>query len=435
MPAETGAAIRETLLKASTLLYLFRALADCVAPEQKRMIELPIIRLANDVTGTDGGFVVLASEGKPLAAMARERDFPDLATIVERARSSGITYRDEVTAAPLTVRGQVEGVIGLMGRDCSEMLGAIVTLASSALESAREYETLRVENTILRSQTPTADPGIIGASPGIVNLKALIERVAPREASVLILGESGTGKELIARAIHARSPRAGGPFIAINCAALTETLLESELFGYERGAFTGALAQKKGKLEMAEGGTVFLDEIGELAVALQAKILRVLQERTFERVGGTHTLKLDIRLIAATNRDLGAEAKSGSFRLDLYHRLSVVPLRAPALRDRPEDIPVLARHFLTLAALRCGRRVSGISPEAERCLLRYNWPGNVRELQNAIEHAAILGSSDRLLPEDLPDTILEAAEPTDLDSTYHASLGEARRETVIRAWK
>jgi transcriptional regulator with GAF, ATPase, and Fis domain len=251
---------------------------------------------------------------------------------------------------------------------------------------------------------------------------------------VLILGESGTGKELVARTIHMHSRRSARPFVAINCAALSETLLESDLFGHERGAFTGAVAQKKGKLEMAEGGTVFLDEIGELAPGLQAKLLRVLQERTFERVGGTQTLPLDIRLLAATNRDLSAEATGGHFRLDLFHRLNVIALKAPPLRERMGDIPLLTAHFMKVAAARCGRRLEGATEECLRCLTRYPWPGNIRELQNAIEHAAILGSSEWLKPEDLPETVLEAADPADLASPYHAALGEARRDCVIKAW-
>jgi two-component system response regulator HydG len=250
-----------------------------------------------------------------------------------------------------------------------------------------------------------------------------------------VLGESGTGKELVARAIHDLSPRAHRPFVAINCAALSESLLESELFGHERGAFTGAIAQKKGKLEMAEGGTVFLDEVGELAPGLQAKLLRVLQERTFERVGGTHTIALDIRLIAATNRDLASEEKRGGFRLDLYHRLNVVALKTPPLRERGEDILLLARSFLETAAARCRRRVAGIKAETEKILIRYPWPGNVRELQNAIEHAVILGTSECILPEDLPESVLAAIAPADLPGVYHAALGETRRDCIIRAWQ
>src|SRR5207253_4817365 len=251
------------------------------------------------------------------------------------------------------------------------------------------------------------DSGIVGESPAIVKLLQMIARLAPRDTSVLILGESGTGKELVARALHRQSPRAAKPFAAINCAALTETLLESELFGHEKGAFTGAVAQKKGKLEAAEGGTVFLDEVGELAAPLQAKLLRVLQEREFERVGGTRPIKLDIRLIAATNVDLNEASRTGKFRQDLYYRLNVVSLEVPPLREHPQDIPLLAAYFIARYSEKVNRRVAGISPKARTCLLHYSWPGNVRELENAIERAVVLGSTELILPEDLPDSILE----------------------------
>ena len=223
--------------------------------------------------------------------------------------------------------------------------------------------------------------------------------------------------------------------MAINCAALSEALLESELFGHEKGAFTDAVAQKKGKLEMAEGGTVFLDEIGELAPALQAKLLRVVQQREFERVGGTRTLKLDVRLIAATNRDLSTEVHRGNFREDLYHRLNVVALHVPPLRDHPEDIPALARHFLDQAAVRCRRRVSAVSPQAERYLMSYSWPGNVRELENAIERAVVLGQSDVLLPEDLPETVLESANVPEVPGALQSSVTESKRQSIVEAWR
>src|SRR5471030_1398128 len=262
----------------------------------------------------------------------------------------------------------------------------------------------------------------------------MVARLAPQDTSVLILGESGTGKELVARALHRKSPRAAKPFAAINCAALTETLLESELFGHVKGAFTGAVAAKKGKLEAAEGGTVFLDEIGELAPSLQAKLLRVLQQREFEHVGGTRTLKLDVRMVAATNRDLQAEVRAGSFREDLYHRLNVVTLRVPPLRDRPGDIPALARYFLDRAAARCHRRVGAISPEAERYLTNYSWPGNIRELENAIERAVVLGTSDLILPEDLPETILEKAAPAGAPAeAFHDAVRESKKQLIIGA--
>jgi transcriptional regulator with PAS, ATPase and Fis domain len=261
-----------------------------------------------------------------------------------------------------------------------------------------------------------------------------IERLAPQDSTVLILGESGTGKEMVARTLHRRSRRRDGPFVAINCAALSAALLESELFGHEKGAFTGAIELKKGKLELAKGGTVFLDEIGELAPELQAKLLRVLQEREFERVGGTKTLGLDIRLIAATNRDLAAEVKRRAFREDLFHRLNVIAVRTPPLRDRREDIAELARHFLARASARCGRSVRGISIQAERQLAAYNWPGNVRELENAIERAVVLGVSDEIQPEDLPESVLESAGPPDLAGAYQLSVGDAKRECILRAW-
>jgi Nif-specific regulatory protein len=261
-----------------------------------------------------------------------------------------------------------------------------------------------------------------------------ISRVAARESTVLIWGESGTGKELVARAIHANSGRADKPFVAINCAAITETLLESELFGHEKGAFTGAVAQKKGKLEAADGGTVFLDEIGELAVPLQAKLLRVLQEREFERVGGTRSIKVDIRLIAATNRDLKEAARTGSFRQDLFYRLNVVSLRMPALRERKEDIPLLANFFAVRFGEKVKRRVAGISAKARACLLRYQWPGNVRELENAIERAVVLGSTDLILAEDLPEAILEeTATEGEPVTALHEGLLRAKKELIERA--
>jgi transcriptional regulator with GAF, ATPase, and Fis domain len=258
------------------------------------------------------------------------------------------------------------------------------------------------------------------------------------DTTVLIRGESGTGKELAAQAVHTNSPRRERPFVAINCAALTETLLESELFGHERGAFTGALAQKKGKLEVADGGTLFLDEVGELAPVLQAKLLRVLQEREFERVGGTKTIRVDVRLVAATNRDLEEAVRRGSFRQDLYYRLNVVAFEMPSLRERREDIALLASYFASRYAARFKRKVTGIAPEARELLTSYDWPGNVRELENAIERAVVLGSTERVLPEDLPESIHEAAPASDATAAppvtkYHDALREAKKQLLLRA--
>jgi Nif-specific regulatory protein len=319
-----------------------------------------------------------------------------------------------VLAVPLEVRGKVLGVMYLEAsspgsRFDSDLLQVATTLGNItalAIENARHLERLDGENRRLHEEL-SIHHSMVGESKAMREVYEFVSRVAGRDSTVLISGESGTGKELVARAVHMNSHRVDKPFVAINCAAITETLLESELFGHERGAFTGAVAQKKGKLEVAEGGTVFLDEIGELALAMQAKLLRVLQEREFERVGGTRPIKLDVRLIAATNRDLKEASRTGTFRSDLYYRLNVVSLQMPALRERREDIPLLAAFFAAQHGEKVKRRVAGISPEAQACLTRYDWPGNVRELENAIERAVVLGSTEVILAEDLPDSILE----------------------------
>jgi Nif-specific regulatory protein len=261
-----------------------------------------------------------------------------------------------------------------------------------------------------------------------------LARVAPSDSTVLIEGESGTGKELVAKALHRNSPRATKPFVAINCAAIPETLLEDDLFGHERGAFTGAATQKKGRLEVADGGVVFLDEIGELAPALQVKLLRVLQEREFDRVGGTHPIKVNIRLIAATNRDLEDAVRKGEFRQDLYYRLAVVKMTMPPLRERREDIPMLTRHFLQKYAMRCRVKAKPISREAMAALVHYEWPGNVRELENAIERSLVMGSSDMVLLEDLPESLLEQNAPEDItEGKYHGSVKELKKQLILDA--
>src|SRR3989441_4901635 len=231
---------------------------------------------------------------------------------------------------------------------------------------------------------------IIGNSSALESVLEQVERVAPTDSTVLIQGETGTGKELIARAIHNLSARCGRPFIKLNCAAIPFDLLESELFGHEKGAFTGAIAQKTGRFELADKGTLFLDEVGDIPLELQAKLLRVLQEQEFERLGSNRTHKVDVRLIAATHRDLPAMVRQGAFRDDLFYRLKVFPITVPALRQRTEDIPRLVRHFATLYAQRMNKRIDGIPPETMEALVRYEWPGNVRALQNFIERAVIL---------------------------------------------
>lgn len=277
---------------------------------------------------------------------------------------------------------------------------------------------------------------MVGESPAIERVLDFIARVAPLDSTVLIAGESGTGKELAARALHENSPRAAKPFVAINCAALTETFLESELFGHERGAFTGAIALKKGKLEMAEGGTLFLDEVGELAPPLQGKLLRVLQERVFERLGGTRAIQADLRLITATNQDLEAAVREGAFRQDLYFRLRVLSVVMPPLRERREDIPLLANYFRMQHSGRLKRRVMGISAAARECLMRHDWPGNVRELESAIESAVALGSTEMILPEDLPESVLPTqAVPGGALPLFNQALIDTKRELILKAYE
>jgi len=263
---------------------------------------------------------------------------------------------------------------------------------------------------------------IIGNSPAIREMVRMILKVAPTAHTVLILGESGTGKELVAREIHRHSPRHNQPFLAVNCASLTESLLESELFGHEKGAFTDAHQQKKGLFERADHSTLFLDEIGDTSLAMQAKILRALQEREIMRVGGTETIKVDVRIIAATNRNLDQLMQEGKFREDLYYRLKVIPIVCPPLRDRKEDIEELAMHFMRKAGLASGREVRGISPEALEALKAFHWPGNVRQLEWAIERAVVLGESSRVELEDLPPEILLTREETSPGETRAAAV-------------
>jgi formate hydrogenlyase transcriptional activator len=272
-------------------------------------------------------------------------------------------------------------------------------------------------------------PGIIGASASLADVMERIACVAPTKATVLITGETGTGKELIARAIHAASPRAKRPLVRVNCAALPEGLLASELFGHERGAFTGAVERRKGRFELASGGTIFLDEIGELSPAMQVALLRVLQEGEFERVGGTETLKADVRVVVATNRNLDEAVRDGSFRSDLLFRLNVVPILVPPLRGRGNDVRLIAEHYVRHYARKFGKRITGLSPRALVALEAYPWPGNVRELQNVVERAVILASGELLQPADLELPGVSAAR-----SAAGESSGErARIEEALRA--
>ena len=301
------------------------------------------------------------------------------------------------------------------------------------VENALAMTRLKEENASLRGLVQQ-NHEMIGTSGAMVRLTEQILMVAPTNASVLITGENGTGKELVARSVHFHSQRREKPFIEINCAAIPEELIESELFGHERGAFTGAVAQKKGKFDLADGGTLFLDEIGDMSLKTQAKVLRILQEKKFERVGGTRTLEVDVRIVAATNKLLEEEIRNGSFREDLYYRLNVVPFKVPPLRERREDIPMLAEHFLEAFCRREGRDLKMIVPEAMEQLKRYDWPGNVREPKNIVERLVIMTPGRTVSLNHLPDYLREESSGREqgggrLDSVLElSSLREAREE-------
>jgi len=300
----------------------------------------------------------------------------------------------------MTAYGSVETAVDAMKAGASDYVLKPFTMAEMNLVINKELDVQKVrdENRSLREALGKRYhfQNIVGRSKKMQEVLALVERVAPTNSTVLIGGESGVGKDLIARAIHQNSRRASGPFIKVNSTAIPDTLFESELFGYERGAFTGALTGKPGKFELADKGTLFLDEIGDVPAPIQVKLLRVLQEREFERLGGTKTLKVDVRLIAATNRDLRAALEEGTFREDLYYRLNVVPIDIPPLREHKEDIPDLANHFLDRFSRENGKAMQGITPAAMNVLTDYHWPGNARQLENSIERAVALSSGSAI---------------------------------------
>jgi two-component system response regulator HydG len=345
-------------------------------------------------------------------------------TLVENAQSvsnciSGIDPADKIGILPVRHENQLFGALLIACRkDCRcvtqdlEVVDLLLSQTAGVIRRAarQEEEILQLKNQMKKSAEYS---GLIGKDPRMQSIYRLIENVAATDATILIQGESGTGKELVARAIHQQSARKNGPFVVINCSAYPSTLLESEIFGHEKGAFTGAVRQKPGRFEQANGGTVFLDEIGEISPSAQIKLLRVLQSRKFERVGGEKTLEVDVRVLAATNKNLIEQVNGGGFREDLFYRLNVIPIDLPPLRKRRNDIPLLARHFLAKFVEVQKKPIQDFSAEAMRLLLNHHWPGNVRELENSVEHAIVLCKEDRIEPADLPEIILEAgaAEP------------------------
>lgn len=357
------------------------------------------------------------------------------------AHSLKIADVHSLLAVPIILHGDVSGVLYLdttnsairFDEDHLHLTASIATMAALALNNTQQREWLEKETERLKEEIKIRY-NMIGESSAMQQVYKFIEKVARSDSTILLHGESGTGKELVAHAIHINSDRASSPFMIVNCATLTETLLESELFGYEKGAFTGAENQKKGKLEVADKGTVFLDEVGELPANLQSKLLRVLQNHSFERVGGTRTVNVDIRFVAATNKNLEQCVKDGTFRQDLFYRLNVINVKLPSLRERIEDIPLLANYFVSQFSKKSKKRVRGISAEARNCLVTYDWPGNVRELENAIERSIVLGNTDMILAEDLPESIVASSlEITDQITNYHKAVTEARKKIVLQA--
>jgi len=456
LTAPSATADLQALLRISTMLHSFHAIYRGRGSSARRTLEKHLLSLVLEVIPASRGAILLYEDGldEPSSLSIEDHEAgPHRPVAINRnlvtrvlTEACGLLVEDapakaaqSLVLAPLVIRGRACGVIYLEGSTFREthlqLLVAISQIASMAMENAFQLEWLGAENERLETELHP-DHHMIGDSAPLRELQRNIARAAQTNSTVLIQGETGTGKELTARAIHQNGSRAGHPFVAVNCAALSETLLESELFGHEKGAFTGAVAQKKGRLEIANGGTVFLDEIGEMPSPLQVKMLRVLQEREVERVGGTQPVKLDIRLIAATNRNLEEEVRAGRFRQDLYYRLNVVTLKTPALRDRPSDILPLAMHFAVKFGRQCSRRITGISPEVHPYLLRYDWPGNIRELENAIERAVVLGSGDMIELEDLPESIRETAHSAGVSRAVplQGAIDDAKRQAIAQAF-
>jgi DNA-binding NtrC family response regulator len=362
-----------------------------------------------------------AANGSDALKALNDRPYSVIVTDLKMPRVDGLQLLEEVQKRRLpadviitTGFGTVEQAVQAMRMGAVDFLTKPINLEHLRLviQRALRERALQDEVTALREKLHEqyAFHTILSKSPRMHDVFELISHVAQTISTVLIFGETGTGKELVARAVHEASPRRSNPFVAVNCAALPESLLESELFGHEKGAFTSAVGQRKGRFELAHGGTIFLDEIGEIPLPMQAKLLRVLQERRFERVGGTQTVDTDVRVIAATNRDLLKLAKDGKFREDLYYRLNVVKIDLPPLNERPEDIPLLAAHFAQKFS-HPGASPKTISPEAMELLLQHRWPGNIRELENAIERATVTSRDDVIRPENLPAEILKPNRP------------------------
>ncbi len=389
-----------------------------------------------------------ADDGLKAIQKVREQPFDLILMDIRMIKVSGLealaeikAYNPAIPVIIMTAYSSVETAVEALKKGAYDYLTKPLDFDELrlAMERAMDHSQLKEENRFLRESLGSHfDRGnIIGRSPSMVRLFETVAQVAASEATVLITGESGTGKELIAGAIHFNSPRKERPFIKMNCASVTETLLESELFGHEKGAFTGAYRRKEGRFYQADGGSLFLDEVGEMSLSMQVKLLRVLQEMEITRVGGEEVIKVDVRVIAATNKDLIQEIETGRFREDLYYRLNVINLSVPPLRDRKEDIPILAQHFLTVFADKNQKKIKGLTPQAMDRLLKYQWPGNVRELMNAVERAIVLSRSEYLDEEELAllnvgEPSRENAVPTGHEVLANLPLDEVEKATIIK---
>lgn len=425
--------------------------------DEYKFMKKPTILIADDEKNTREGLaralqrsyeVVLAEDGRRALEILETQPVDIVLSDVRMPGMDGLTLLSRALARQpqplvilLTAYGTVETAVEAMKHGAYDFLTKPVNLDQLELklkQALRSHE-VEGENRALREQLDAKFglENILGHSPVMQEVFDTIRQVAPTRATVLIEGESGTGKELVARAIHQIGPRAQGPFIPVHCAALSKTLLESELFGHEKGAFTGATERRQGRFEMADGGTLFLDEIGEIDSAVQVKILRVLEEHKFERVGGSEMLEVDVRLLAATNRDLRKMVEEGKFREDLFYRLYVVNIHLPPLRDRLGDIPLLVQHFLRELATENQKPVAGITPDALDLLTAYRWPGNVRELRNVMERMVVLSRGDKLTVRDLPANIRERAGGKSSGVTLGGNLtiAAAEKQLIIQALK
>jgi transcriptional regulator with GAF, ATPase, and Fis domain len=418
-----------------------------LAQRKSLMIRQKILQFLLEKIPAERGALLLKDSTGMTHAMSADRRYPLRPVRMSKAMMDRVVRDGTAMMSPSTICIPLHGSDGCVGvihvatsdpnatfdAHHFELMTMIAGVGGLALEQAMQLERMETENASLKRDMEIRTE-IVGSSDAIIKLGAQIRKVAATDSTVLIQGETGTGKELVARSVHQNSRRSTGPFIAINCGAITESLLESELFGYEKGAFTGAVIQKKGKFELASGGTLFLDEVGELPTSLQVKLLRVLQEREIERLGGTKTIKLNVRLIAATNRDLEAEVERGAFRRDLLYRLKVVTIVPPPLRECGDDIVRLARHFVARYSREMVRHVRGISPEAEQMLTSYDWPGNVRQLQNFMDRAVVFSKTDMVLPEDLPEEFTQSRRSFTPDSfDLKAVADNAQRDLILKA--